>query len=217
MIEICKNICKKISKWAWEDTIEELECSLIRSRNECKDKTQVLESIREDLNDKNIDLKTLSTELDIIKLQNKKLDNMLSKEKDLSIEYNDLIFGCALTNTKIFVDSDEVKSIIKGYGTRARTLFNLDYDTELLYPEDITNILQVFDINRVPENDNPALHLKSVFEASQFSESAFGIARNKDEYFNIFIGIDKKLYVIDLYEKKISEYTSEFRFTQYWM
>jgi len=212
-ISICKKICRKISEWAWEDKIESLECSLIRSRNECKQKTEILQNLEEDLKDSKIDYSTLSTELKIIKLQNKKMDSLLhniEKEKES-------IFGVKLNHTGIFINDEEIKTIIKENGTRARTLFNLEYTVELLNVKEIQKIVNVFDISKVSDNENTALHIKSVFESTQFSESSFGIARNKNKYFNIFIGTDKKLYIIDLEEKTVSKYNSENRFTQYWI
>jgi galactitol-specific phosphotransferase system IIB component len=219
-MNICTKICRKISEWAWSEDIEKLECKVIRKNNECKSKTIILENLENELKNSNIDYNTVLTELKIIKLQNKKLDNLLDESTEIQEELknkNKLIFGMTLTHTNILMEEDEVKTIIKESGTRARTLFNLDYTIELLNITDIKRIVEAFDINKVSSNENPALHLKSVFEASQFSECAFGIARNKNKYFNIFIGEDKKLYLIDLENKKIEEYNLEHRFTQYWI
>jgi len=216
-MNICKKICRLISKWAWEDKIEELECSVIKKNISLKNKQKALESLQNNLNN-NKDIETLKTKIKILKLQNNKITEIYeSNYKKLLETKKDKIFGLEIELTNTFIDDSEVKAIIKESGTRARTLFNLEYNVQLLKRETIQKIIDKFDFNKVPNSENPALHLKSVFEATKYSNSAFGIARNEDKYFNIFICNNKKLYTIDLENKKIEEYDSSNRFTQYWI
>jgi predicted RNase H-like nuclease (RuvC/YqgF family) len=217
-MNICKRFCRFISKWAWEDKIEQLECEIIKKHNSLENREKALESLQEDLNDSNLNIDTLSTNIKILKLQNKKITELFESNYIELLEVKkDKIFGIEIKSTSNFLNDEQVKVIIKESGTRARTLFNLDYDVQLLDISNIKEIVEIFDFDKIPNSENPALHLKSVFEATKFSGSAFGIARNKDIYFNIFIGNDKKLYTIDLKNKLVQEYNSEHRFTQYWI
>jgi len=217
-MNICKRFCRRISKWAWEDKIEELECILIKKTNSLKNKQKILDALQNDLIDNNIEGETLRTNIKILRLQNEKISEMYkSNYIELLEAKKDKIFGLEIHGTNIFINDEETKTIIKESGTRARTLFNLEYNIQLLKKTDIETIVKTFDFNKVPEYENPALHLKSIFESTKYSNSAFGIARNRDKYFNIFISDNKKLYTVDLENKKVDEYNSSNRFTQYWI
>lgn len=217
-MNICKRFCRWISEWAWKDKIEELEYSLIKKNNSLTNKQKALESLQNDLADNNIDRETLKTNIKILKLQNEKISEIYkSNYIELLEAKKDKIFGLEIKGTNIFINDEETKIIIKESGTRARTLFDLEYNIQLLKKTDIETIVKTFDFNKVPESENPALHLKSVFESTKYSNSAFGIARNGDKYFNIFISDDRKLYTLDLENKKVEEYNSSNRFTQYWV
>jgi ethanolamine utilization protein EutQ (cupin superfamily) len=153
----------------------------------------------------------------MLEIQNAKLqETNVENYKEILALKKDKIFGIETAGCKVSRGLSEktIKKIIKDSGSSARTLFDISYKVKPISKDWVKSVVAVFDEKRSIE-ENPALHFKAQMEATNISDTAFGIARIKDKYFNIFIDLDKKLYVI--VDNKILPYSEENKFTQYWI
>jgi len=158
----------------------------------------------------------LKNEITYFELQNLQMNEQINgMREELELKKKSKIFGVVLNDAYAKeVDEVFVKEVIKKC-SRARTLFNIKYKVNTVMLSDILKIAKAF---KGVDGENDALHLKAVFESSRFHNSAFGVARNKDKYFNIFINENLELYVLDKGEiYPYSEANIKHEFTQYWI